>query len=155
MPLIPLGVRVRTRSRENLQGLVADDDDGSRFVLTRALEDIGFTVVAVDDGASVAHLIAQQHFDLLVIDLYMSGMNGFEVLRQIRRPPAGFLPRSRTPRAVPVLVVSAESHPASIANAKKLGADEYLVKPIDVEAFTLAAQKLVNSAAASCGWHEA
>jgi CheY-like chemotaxis protein len=98
----------------------------------------------VEDGAEVPELIASRHFDLLVLDLYMPGMNGFGVLRRIRQPDPGFLPVPRTPPSVAVIVVSGESHPASIANAKTLGADEYLVKPIDIDAFEQTVSRLLE-----------
>src|SRR5262249_7716790 len=115
--------------------LVVDDDGGTRFVFARALEDLGCHVIVADDGADVPELIATEDFDLLVIDLSMPGMNGFELLRRLRRPVSGLLPAPRTSPAVRVLVVSAEGHPASIANARALGADDYLVKPVDMDQF--------------------
>lgn len=134
-----LDTREQGRSCEFAMGvrnkmvLVVDDDDGTRFVLSRALQNIGCRVVMTEDGADVADLVAQHRFDLLVIDLYMPGMNGFELLRQIRRPRTGLLPVARTDPSVGVVVVSGEGHPASMANAKALGADAYLVKPVDVD----------------------
>lgn len=123
--------------------LVVDDDESIRFVLSRSLQNIGCRVITAEDGADVPDLVVKHRFDLLVIDLYMPGMNGFEVLRQIRRPPTGFLPAARTHPAVGVLVVSAESHPASMANARALGADAYLVKPVDVDVFEQTVTKLL------------
>src|ERR1035437_3940737 len=111
-----------TQGTANKTVLVVDDDDSTRFVLSRALEGLGLAVIRADDGAEVAELAAANRFDLLIVDLYMPGMNGFEVLRRIRQPDPGFLPAPRTPAAVPVLVISGESHPASIANAKARGA---------------------------------
>jgi CheY-like chemotaxis protein len=134
-----------------LRGLVVDDDDGTRFVLCGALENMGFDVVAADDGAAVPDLIAGSRFDLVVMDLYMPGMNGFELLRQIRRPHAGFLPLPRTPPDVRVLVVSGEGHQASIAHAEALGADRYLVKPVDVDFFEQTVRGLLAPQPASRG----
>ena len=113
--------------------LIVDDDESTRFVLSHALDVLGLQVVVAEDGAEVPDLMADQRFDLLVIDLYMPGMNGFELLRRIRRPAPGFLPVPQTSSAVRVVVVSGESHSASIANAKALGADAYLVKPVDID----------------------
>jgi len=73
-----------------------------------------------------------------VIDLYMPGMNGFEVLRQLRRRDPHLLPAPKTPSNVRVLVLSSESNAASIEHARAAGADAYLTKPFDVE--ELAAQ---------------
>src|SRR5438309_9657328 len=95
--------------------LVIEDDDSTRFVFGRSLENLGWDAVCVADGADVADLITTRRFDLLVLDLYMPGMNGFEVLRRIRQPDPGFLPAPQTPATVPILVISGESHSASIA----------------------------------------
>ncbi len=124
--------------------LVVDDDEGTRFVLSHALDALGLRVVIAEDGAEVPDLVADQQFDLLVIDLYMPGMNGFELLRRIRRTDPGFLPAPRTSSAVRVMVVSGESHSASIANAKALGADAYLVKPIDVDELCRTVDRLLR-----------
>ena len=124
--------------------LVVDDDDSTRFVLSRALEGLGISVIHADDGADVAELVAANRFDLLVVDLYMPGMNGFEVLRRVRQPDPGFLPAPRTSPQVPVLVISGESHPASIANAKARGADAYLIKPIDIDTFEVTVRRLLG-----------
>ena len=124
--------------------LVVDDDDGTRFVLARALDGLGVQVVVAEDGADVPDLVAAHPFDLLVVDLYMPGMNGFEVLRQLRRPAPGFLPAPRTSSGVQVLVVSGESHSASIANAKALGANAYLVKPLDLDTFDRTVRQLLG-----------
>jgi CheY-like chemotaxis protein len=133
-----------TQGTANKTVLVVDDDDSTRFVLSRALEGLGLAVIRADDGAEVAELAAANRFDLLIVDLYMPGMNGFEVLRRIRQPDPGFLPAPRTPATVPVLVISGESHPASIANAKARGADAYLVKPLDIENFEATVRQLLG-----------
>lgn len=124
--------------------LVVDDDDSTRLILARALEGLGFAVTRAADGADVAELMANTRFDLLVVDLYMPGMNGFEVLRRVRQPASGFLPAPRTLPTVPVLVISGESHPASITNATARGADAYLVKPLDIDTFETTVRRLLG-----------
>ena len=124
--------------------LVVDDDASIRFVLGRALEGLGIRVTEVDDGAEVMAMICGHHFDLLVIDLYMPGMNGFEVLRQVRRSAPGLRPAPRTSRDVPVLVVSGEIEPESIANARHLGATAQLPKPVDIDDFEAEVRRLVG-----------
>src|ERR1700687_4380322 len=91
--------------------LVVDDDDSTRFVLAQTLKQLGCRVVSASDGAEVPDLLAQYAFDLLVIDLYMPGMDGFELLRRVRRTTS-FLPTPRTSATVRVLVVSGENNPA-------------------------------------------
>jgi len=132
-----------TRRAHDTTVLVVDDDDSTRWVLSQALEDLGMHVTRAEDGADVAELTAGTHFDLLILDLYMPGMNGFEVLRQIRQPDPGFLPAPRTSPTVPVVVVSGESAPASIANAKARGANAYLVKPLDIDTLETTVRQLL------------
>lgn len=124
--------------------VVVDDDESTRFVLSRALAALGFTALLADDGSEVPDLIHQHAVDLIVIDLYMPGMNGFELLRRIRAADPGFLPRRRTASSVSVIVVSGEGAAASIANARALGADEYLVKPIDLDCFEQSVRRLTD-----------
>ena len=123
--------------------LVVDDDEGTRFVLKHALEDIGLDVVVAEDGADVSDLLVERAFDVLVLDLYMPGMNGFELLRRLRRHDPDLPAATRTPATVPVLVVSGESQPASIANATRLGADAYLVKPVDIQLLAQTVRQLL------------
>jgi CheY-like chemotaxis protein len=113
--------------------LVIDDDAGTRFVLREALTDLGFEVVSAEDGAEAPDLVTEQHFDLLVVDLYMPGMNGFELLRQVRHSLLGLGAAQGTPSSVPILIISGEGQAASIDNAKRLGANAYLVKPLDID----------------------
>jgi len=127
--------------------LVADDDDSTRFVLARAVEGLGCRVLVAADGAEVPELLAQHAVDLLIVDLYMPGLNGFGVLRRIRQPDPGFLPAPRTPPSVPVLVVSGESSPASIANAMARGADDYIVKPVDIDQLEATVRRLLRGGA--------
>jgi CheY-like chemotaxis protein len=124
--------------------LIADDDASTRFVFSRALADLGLEVLEADSGTETAAKVATEPLDLVILDLYMPDMNGFELLRKIRRPPSGLLPAPPTSNIVPVLVVSAESQAASIDNAKALGADEYLVKPVDMETFEGAVTRLLS-----------
>lgn len=127
----------------NKNVLIVDDDESTRFVLSRALEDIGCHVVVAEDGAEVGDLIARERFDLIVLDLYMPGMNGFEVLRQMHQGSMNTTAAATNcmPRT---LVVSGEGYAASVANAKALGADAYLLKPVDVDAFQLSVRTLLE-----------
>lgn len=126
-----------------------DDDDSTRFVLSQALGDLGFDVVSAVDGADAPQITLDEAFDLLVVDLYMPGMNGFELLRQLRQADSRLLPARRTAPTVPIVVVSGESQAASIANAKRLGADAYLVKPVDIHVLASTVLGLLKAKPAS------
>ena len=128
--------------------LVVDDDPSIRLVLEHALSGDGYEVVAVDDGADVPDLLACSAFDLVVLDLYMPGMNGFEVLRQIREPGSGLLPARRTPDTVKVLVLSAHSDAATTSFVLKRGADTCMAKPFDVDDLLRTTRRLIGAASA-------
>lgn len=113
--------------------LIADDDPGVRFVVRRTLEGLGCAVRVLEDGAEVPEAVLEERFQLLVIDLYMPGMNGFEVLRQVRGRGPELGSARKTPADVRILILSSESSPASIDHARAAGADAYLTKPFDVD----------------------
>jgi CheY-like chemotaxis protein len=124
--------------------LIVDDDPSTRFALSQSLEALGLRVMTADDGAEVLDMLAGEHFDLLVLDLYMPGMNGFEVMRQIRNPMPGLLPAPKTPPDIPVVVISGESDPDSVAHVKSLGAALYISKPIDLNRFEEAVKRVLR-----------
>lgn len=126
-----------------LRALVVEDHEGMRRVLQRALECGGWEVTAIDDGAGLEDALARERFDLVVLDLRMPGLNGFESLRLLRQ--ADRVPRfRRTPADVPVVVVSGEATPATFAFCRRLGANACLGKPIDVEAFQRLVEELIS-----------
>lgn len=125
--------------------LIADDDASVRFVVRRALEDLGCRVTVLEDGSEVPEAVTERAFELLVIDLYMPGMNGFEVLRQVRGRTADIAVGRRTPTDVRVLVLSGESNAASVEHARAAGADAYLTKPFDIDALAAQVAALLGS----------
>ena len=114
------------------RALIVDDDRSIRFVLRQALHDQGWEVDEVDDGAVVEDALEATRFDLLLLDLYMPGMNGFEVLRRIRQPHAGVLPMWKTPPSVGIVVLSGAAGRDGLSFAARLGADACLQKPFDI-----------------------
>jgi len=112
--------------------LIVDDDQSIRFVLRQALQQGGWTVSEVDDGSMVEEQLEKRRYDLLLLDLYMPGMNGFEVLRRIRRPFAGVSPVWRTPPTVGIIVLSGAAGREGLDFATRLGADACLPKPFEV-----------------------
>ena len=107
-----------------------------RFVLRRALGAGGWQVDDVDDGAVVEERLERERYDLLLLDLYMPGMNGFEVLRRIRH--AGVLPLWKTLPTVGIIVLSGAAGKDGLSFAARLGADACLTKPFDVPALLAA-----------------
>jgi CheY-like chemotaxis protein len=112
--------------------LIVDDDASLRFVLREALTGAGWTAVAVEDGSEVVERLDAERYDLIVLDLYMPGMNGFEVLRQIRQG-SRVLPRRKTARNVRIVVLSGAAGASGLDFARKIGADVCLAKPFEID----------------------
>jgi len=110
--------------------LVVDDDASIRFVVSRALKDRGWDVRVVDDGVAVEDLLLMERFDLIVLDLMMPGMNGFEVLRRVR---AGGESGWKTPPTVRVIALSGKAGDEGLDFAQRIGADAVLSKPFEIE----------------------
>ena len=108
--------------------LVVDDDKKFLTFLTRTLKRGGFYVMTAHDGCEVPDLLKQSRIDVLLLDLQMPGMNGWEVMRQLRgtmTARAGGEP----PRVPKVVVLSGRNEDETAAFVRRLGADAYLTKP--------------------------
>ena len=103
--------------------LVVDDDGVSRAVFAKALEARGHTVLLARDGAEALEIVERQVPDLVVLDVLMPGLDGYEVLQRLRAAAAT--------REVPVLMISSKDDVAGIVKAVQLGADDFMFKPID------------------------
>jgi class 3 adenylate cyclase len=104
--------------------LVAEDNDDNRYTLARRLQREGWTdLVMVENGREALNRILDEPFDLILLDIMMPDMNGYEVLEKIKS-------NSRT-RDIPVLMISALSEVESVARCIELGADDYLPKPFN------------------------
>jgi adenylate cyclase len=103
--------------------LVVDDNAANRDVLERRLSREGHKVVTATDGAAALDLSAAQDFDLILLDLIMPGMSGFEVLRRLKS--------SERTRDIPVIVISALDELDSVVRCIEAGAEDYLSKPFN------------------------
>jgi DNA-binding response OmpR family regulator len=115
-----------------MRALIVDDEPSIRFVVRAALTARQWTVDEIDDGSAVEERLEATRYDLLVLDLYMPGMNGFEVLRSLRQPLSGVRPLWRTSPAVPIIALSGAAGGDGLTFAARLGADTCLAKPFDV-----------------------
>jgi signal transduction histidine kinase/CheY-like chemotaxis protein len=130
-PASSLTAEIRMRAEQalaplNLAGkqvLIIDDDSDSRLLLTRHVEDCGCRVVAVDSGEQGLRVGEQVRPDLIVLDLMMPGMDGWDVLKALKANPA----LSRVPVVV-VSIVAGENR------GTILGAVDHLDKPVSREA---------------------
>jgi two-component system response regulator MprA len=102
--------------------LVVDDDRALREALRRALTLAGYEVQVAHDGEQALELLAQAEPDAVVLDVGLPGIDGLEVCRRVRRG-------SR----VPILILTARDAVADRIDGLDAGADDYMVKPFDVD----------------------
>jgi len=101
--------------------LVVDDDELNQGLLLRRLKKAGHDVHVAANGAEAMRLLNKQRFDLILLDIMMAKMDGYEVLEKIRE--------RQSLADVPVIMVSAVNDTASMERCMQLGADDYIMKP--------------------------
>jgi DNA-binding response OmpR family regulator len=102
-----------------LNVLAIDDDPAMTDLLTLLLKTHGFNVLTANSGEDGVAISRKESPDVIILDLMMPGMDGWQVCNQIR-----------TFSKVPILVFSALDNPGMVASALDSGADDYLVKPV-------------------------
>ena len=110
-----------------MQILIVEDEASTRILLEQMLLARGHTVVACDSAERALEQYRQSFFPLVVLDLYLPGMDGFEFCRWLRAEPDGERPY--------VLVGTASREPADLRRILEAGADDYLFKPYQPELF--------------------
>lgn len=125
-----------------LKVLVVDDEESLRTIVAQSFRERGYAVLTADNGTDGFNLATTERPDIVILDLLMPGMLGFEVCKRIRED-------SNLKRTV-VIITSAKSYKPDIDKAKELGADAFVVKPADVdELITLAHEHLAKRTQAS------
>jgi class 3 adenylate cyclase len=103
--------------------LVADDNKVNRLLLARSLELQGHSVACAANGRLALEMLREGAFDLLLLDMEMPEMDGFQLLEQLRAEPRL--------RDLPVIVTSSLEGIAHVVRCIELGADDYLAKPVN------------------------
>ena len=103
--------------------LLVDDEDNLRSMLEAALRHHGFDVTAVDSGRAALELVPEVDPDLVVLDVMMPDLDGFEVCRRLRS----------SGRRTPVLFLTARDSTEDKVRGLTIGGDDYLVKPFSLE----------------------
>ena len=114
--------------------LLAEDEENIRDIVKLNLELENYEVVETDNGKEAVNLFREQHFDLIILDVMMPEMNGFEVCEQIRLNNT----------EVPVIFLTAKDTSQDRINGLKKGADDYLTKPFTLEELLLRVQNLLK-----------
>ena len=103
--------------------LVVDDNKVNRLLLGRGLEQQGHQVVFAENGRQALDLLRSQQFDLVLLDIQMPEMDGYQVLEQIVHNPEL--------RDIPVIMTTAMEELDSVVKCIELGAEDYLTKPVN------------------------
>jgi len=99
--------------------LIIEDEPKTGMYLRRGLTEAGFVAEVAEDGRDGLHLALTESYDLIILDVMLPGMDGWEVLREMRRAGKQF----------PVLFLTARDQVDDRVKGLELGADDYLVKP--------------------------
>jgi class 3 adenylate cyclase len=103
--------------------LIADDNRVNRLLLGRGLEQQGHTVVFAEHGRDALDLLRDRQFDLLLLDVVMPELDGYEVLAELKLDPRL--------RDIPVVMTSSLDELESVVKCVEMGAEDYLTKPIN------------------------
>jgi len=103
--------------------LVVDDNKNNTTLLKKRLQKIGNNVVTANDGIEALKKVNDNKFDLILLDIIMPNMNGYEVLE--------FLKKDKRYYEIPIIMLSSMDDLTSIYRCIELGADDYVTKPFD------------------------
>ncbi|RUR86577.1 DNA-binding response regulator [Chlorogloeopsis fritschii PCC 6912] len=115
--------------------LVVDDDLGTRLSISDYLELSGYSVITANDGQEALTKVEEFHPDLIVTDIVMPQMNGYELVRQVRQKPLF--------RLLPVILLTARTRTQERILGYQSGCDLYLPKPFELEELGAAIRNLL------------
>lgn len=118
------------------QILVVDDEKNTRKLMKAVLESDGYTVVLADNGKSALEIMDKEHIDLVVLDIMMPEMDGYEFTEELRR----------VNNNLPILMVSAKQMSNDRKKGFIAGCDDYMTKPVDEEEMLLRIKALLRRA---------
>ena len=116
--------------------LVVDDDKNTRLFLKAVLENDGYVVHTANDGIDALELMDKEHIDLVVLDIMMPRMDGYEFTEELRK----------SNNNLPILMLSAKQLPADKHKGFMVGTDDYMTKPVDDEEMLLRIKALLRRA---------
>lgn len=114
--------------------MIVDDESGVRELLNDAMSLSGYETIEAKDGMSALTLLRHETPDLLIVDINMPVMDGYDLLERLRS----------TDNQTPVIMLTARGDRADIARGLRLGADDYVTKPFGLEELTLRVQAILK-----------
>lgn len=114
--------------------LVVEDDKHVRRLMETVLKREGYTVFTAEDGVRALHMLEVQHIDLIILDIMMPNMDGYEFAQEVRTADS----------QIPILMATAKQLPEDKKKGFRLGTDDYMTKPVDTEEMLLRIQALLR-----------
>ena len=106
--------------------LVVEDDENARTLLEHILYDGGYEPLLAADGTEALDVLDRKYVDLILLDLKMPNMDGYEATRQIRALP------DAAKAGIPIFAMTANAFEEDRQNALKAGMDGHIAKPLDI-----------------------
>jgi DNA-binding response OmpR family regulator len=103
--------------------LIVDDNAMNRDMLARRLEREGYHITTADGGRRALGLVGEEDFDLILLDILMPDMDGYEVLEKLKN--------DESTKEIPVIMLTAVNEVESVKHCIDLGAEDYLIKPFN------------------------
>ena len=121
--------------------LLAEDDTDLRNILSQYLEFQGFNILAAANGKQGLELFKNEHVDLCILDIMMPVMDGFALAQKIRKLDS----------FMPIIFLTAKNQKADKIKGLKIGADDYITKPFEVEELILRIKNILRRSGKSDG----
>ena len=115
--------------------LVVDDDPLIRRLLEFNFQEKGYAVIMASEGQEGLKRAQEERPDAVVLDVMMPKMSGLDVVRALKHDPST--------EAIPVVVLSAKAQPSDVQAGKAAGADDYVIKPFDLNDLTQRLEGLI------------
>ncbi|HSD85488.1 MAG TPA: response regulator [Anaerolineae bacterium] len=106
--------------------LIVEDNALNRALLTAVLKPAGFEILSAEDGRQGIDVAQRELPDLILMDVMLPGLNGYEATRRLKAEPAT--------QHIPIIAITANAAPAERERALDAGCDGYIAKPIDTRA---------------------
>ena len=107
--------------------MIVEDDQNQRKLMSNVLEQYGYNVFTANDGLEGLDQLEKKHIDLIILDIMMPRMDGFEFTSTLRQSGCN----------IPILMVSAKQSPIDKRKGFIIGTDDYMTKPVDEEEMVL------------------
>ncbi|MBF0475735.1 MAG: response regulator [Deltaproteobacteria bacterium] len=122
--------QVCSKTGSGINMLLVEDDPPTQRMVTKSLENITCEVDVAGDGVEAIDKLLEKDFDLVLMDIRLPNLDGFELIRHIR------IQEKSTPRHMLIVAMTATALPNDYDRAMEAGADIYIVKPVALEKIT-------------------